>query len=273
MKVLERPIIYSFLTIFFIISVFPFYWMFVLGSHTNAVANSFPPVFVPGTLYLENIMKVFDQIRFFRALLNSLFVSTTATLSQLFFCSLAAFAFSRLTFKGSKYLFLAILATLMIPPQLGLVPTYILMSTFGWINDLKAILIPGLVGAFGVFWMKQYMDSTVHPEIIESARMDGCSNFQTFYKIVIPTVRPALATLGILTFLFVWNDFLWPAIVLKSPEVHTIQVALRNLNSVYYRDNAMIMAGTFLATIPLLIVFLLFVREFISNLSAGAVKG
>jgi cellobiose transport system permease protein len=273
MKALERPFMYLFLIIFFVISVFPFYWMFVLGSHTTAATNSFPPVFIPGDLYMENIGKVFDQVRFVRAILNTTFIASIVTISQLFFCSLAAFAFSRINFKGSQYLFLFVLATLMIPGQLGLVPTYILMTKFGWINDMRAVIVPGLVAAFGVFWMKQYMDSTVHPELIESARIDGCGNFQTYYKIVLPTVTPALATLGILTFMFVWNDFLWPVIVLKTPEVQTIQIALRNLNTVYYRDNAMIMAGTFLATLPLLVVFLGFARHFISGITAGAVKG
>lgn len=265
--------VYFMLSLFFLISIFPFYWMFVIGSHTTAETNSFPPVFIPGDLFITNITKVFQEITFFRAIFNSFFVSGVITISQLFFCALAAYAFSRIRFTGSKILFAFVLATLMIPGQLGLVPTYIIMTKFGWINDLRALIVPGLVGAFGVFWMKQYMDSTVHPELIESARIDGCSNFQTFYKIVLPTVRPALATLGIITFVYVWNDFLWPSVVLKDPKVQTIQIALRNLNKVYYRDVAMIMAGTFLATVPLLLVFIVFARQFVSGITSGAIKG
>lgn len=264
---------YTFLILFFVFSIFPFYWMFVIGSHTTAAANHFPPLFTPGDLFGVNFGKVIKEIHFFQALWNTVVVSGIVTIAQLFFCSLAAFAFSRIQFKGSNVLYIFIISTLMIPSQLGLVPSYIIMAKFEWINSMKAIIVPGLVSAYGVFWMKQYMDSTVHPELVESARMDGCSNFQTFYRVVVPIMLPALATLGILTFMGVWNEFIWASIVLKTPDVQTIQIALRNLNKVYYRDNAMIMAGTFMATLPLLLVFVAFSRYFISGITAGAVKG
>jgi cellobiose transport system permease protein len=173
--------------IFFILSLFPFYWMFVIGSRTTADTNRFPPAIVPGNLYFENIGKVFDQIPFFLALWNTILVATIVTGSTLFFGSLAAFAFSKLNFSGRHWLFVFIVGTLMIPTQLGLVPTYIIMANFGWINDLKAVIVPGLVGAFGIFWLRQYIDSTVHNELIESARMDGCTNFQTYLRIALPT--------------------------------------------------------------------------------------
>lgn len=273
MKALGRIAYYGTLSIFFIFSIFPFYWMFVIGSRTTADTNRFPPALSPGNLYFENLMKVFNEIPFFLALWNTIMVASIVTASTLFFGSLAAFAFSKLKFKGSSWLFVFIVGTLMIPGQLGLVPTYIIMSNLGWINDLKAVIVPGMVGAFGIFWMKQYMDSTVHNELIEAARIDGCTNFQTYGRVVMPMIRPALASLGILTFMSVWNDFLWPSIVLKDSSIQTIQIALRNLNKVYYRDNAMIMAGTFLATIPLLAAAMIFSRQFISGLTQGAVKG
>ncbi len=272
MKMIGRLTTYIFLIVTVVISIFPFYWMFVIGSNTTADANKFPPLLIPGDLYITNITKVFRDIEFFQALFNTIFVTTTITVSQLFFCSLAAFAFSRLHFKGRSFLFLFIVTTLMIPQQLGIVPLYMIMQKFDWVNTLYAVIVPGLIGAFGIFWIKQYTDTSVHPELIESARIDGSSNFHTYRKIVLPIILPGMATLGILTFMATWNDFLWPSIVLKDASVHTIQIALRNLNKVYYRDVAMIMAGTFLATVPLLIVVGLFSRYFISGITAGAVK-
>jgi len=267
-----RFVAYVFLSIMMLLSAFPFYWMFVIGSNTTADANQFPPVIVPGNLYFTNIVKVFENIDFMKALLNTFVVAGTVTLTQLFFCSLAAFAFSRLNFKGRNFLFVFIVTTIAIPQQLGIIPLYIIMQKFQLINTLYALILPGMIGAFGVFWMKQFTDTAVHHELIESARIDGCSNFHTYYRIVIPIVVPALATLGILTFMGAWNDFLWPSIVLKDASKHTIQIALRNLNRVYYRDVAMIMAGTFLATIPLLLIVGIFSRFFISGITAGALK-
>jgi len=273
MNVLGRYSLYGTLVVFFALSIFPFYWMFVIGSRTTADTNRFPPALTPGNLFVENILKVFTEIPFFLALWNTVLVAVLITAATLFFSSLAGFAFSKLKFKGRHFLFVFIIGTLMIPGQLGLVPLYIIMSNLGWINDLKAIVVPGLVGAFGIFWLKQNIDSTVHNELIEAARIDGCTNFQTYWRVVLPTLRPALASLGILTFMGVWNDFLWPSIVLKDDEIHTIQIALRNLNKVYYRDNAMIMAGTFLATLPLLAAAIAFSKQFIAGLTQGAVKG
>lgn len=273
MKSLQRLLTYSLLILTFLVSVFPFYWMLVIASHPTSEANKFPPNFIPGDLFITNVQTMLDQIDFVGALLNSVFVSTIVTIAQLFFCALAAFAFSRLQFKGKHFLFVFIIGTLMIPGQLGLVPSYMIMTRLDWINSFNALIVPGLVSAFGIFWIKQYMDTTLHPELVESARMDGCSNFQTFWRIALPTISPAMATLAILTFMYQWNDFLWPSIVLKDSAVHTIQIALRNLNKVYFRDVSVIMAGTFLATIPLLVVFVASSRYFISGITAGAVKG
>ncbi|MEX2415026.1 MAG: carbohydrate ABC transporter permease [Paenibacillaceae bacterium] len=272
MKLLGRFSAYVLLCTTVLISIFPFYWMFVIGSNTTADANKFPPLVVPGDLYIDNITRVFHDIPFFKALFNTFIVSVTITASQLFFCALAAFALSRLNFKGRNFLFIFIIATLMIPQQLGIIPLYIVMQKFGWVNTLYAVIFPGMIGAYGIFWIKQYTDSTVHPELIESARIDGCSNFRTFITIVLPIIVPAMATLAIITFMNTWNDFLWPSIVLKDASVQTIQIALRNLNKVYYRDVAMIMAGAFLATIPLLIIVGLLSRFFISGITTGAVK-
>ncbi|MBS4178460.1 carbohydrate ABC transporter permease [Lederbergia citrea] len=263
---------YVFLSILTIFSVFPFYWMFVIGSNQTNAINKFPPKMVPGMNFIENALKVFEKIDFLKSVFNSFVVSGLITLSVLFFCSLAGFAFAKLQFKGRKQLFIFVIATMMVPAQLGLIPMYMIISKLGWINSLNAVIVPGMVNAFGVFWMRQYISATIPNELIDAGRVDGCSNFRLYWNVTLPSIRPAMATLGLITFMNVWNDFLWPLVVLKDKSVHTIQIALRTLNGAYYQDYAMILAGTFMATLPILVVFLLFSKQFIAGLTEGAVK-
>lgn len=267
-----RIVVYVVLTIMSILSLFPFYWMFVIGSNNTAAINKFPPAMLPGSEFMVNAQKVFSNIDFFAAIGNTVIAATAVTVSVLFFCSLAGFAFSKLEFKGKKYLFIFVLATMMVPTQLGIIPSYIIMSKLGWINSLNAVIVPGMVNAFGVFWMRQYITATIPDEIMEAGRIDGCSNFRLYWNIVLPSISPAVATLGLITFMAVWNDFLWPLVVLKEQSIQTIQIALRSLNGAYYTDYAMILNGTFLATLPILIVFLLFSKQFIAGLTEGSVK-
>ncbi|MCP3764828.1 carbohydrate ABC transporter permease [Domibacillus sp. A3M-37] len=267
-----RIVVYVVLTIMSILSLFPFYWMFVIGSNNTAAINKFPPAMLPGSEFMVNAQKVFSNIDFFAAIGNTVIAATAVTVSVLFFCSLAGFAFSKLEFKGKKYLFIFVLATMMVPTQLGIIPSYIIMSKLGWINSLNAVIVPGMVNAFGVFWMRQYITATIPDEIMEAGRIDGCSNFRLYWNIVLPSISPAVATLGLITFMAVWNDFLWPLVVLKEQSIQTIQIALRTLNGAYFTDYAMILNGTFLATLPILIVFLLFSKQFIAGLTEGSVK-
>ncbi|HZH60700.1 MAG TPA: carbohydrate ABC transporter permease [Metabacillus sp.] len=263
---------YLVLIIISILSIFPFYWMFVIGSNHTSAINKFPPAFIPGPSFFQNAQNVFINIDFFKAIMNSVVTSTAITISVLFFCSLAGFAFAKLEFKGKKWLFVFIIATMMVPAQLGIIPSYMIMAKLGWIDSLNAVIVPGMVNAFGVFWMRQYIGATIPNELLDAGRIDGCSNFKLYYAVVLPSVRPALATLGLITFMNVWNDFLWPLVVLKDRSVHTIQIALKTLNGAYYQDYAMILAGTFMATLPILIVFLMFSKQFIAGLTEGSVK-
>ncbi|MBM7579652.1 carbohydrate ABC transporter permease [Jeotgalibacillus terrae] len=265
-------LVYLFLIIVTLVSIFPFYWMFVVGSNDTSAINQFPPAVIPGNSFIENMQKVFERIDFIGVMMNSLIISGSVTLSVLFFSSLAGYAFSKLTFKGRDAAFVFVIATMMIPPQLGLIPNFMLISWLGWIDSFSAVIVPSMVSAFGVFWMRQYIGSSVPYELIEAARVDGCSHFRIFWSIVLPIIRPALATLGIFTFMMTWNDFLWPLVVLKDKSVHTIQIALRTLNDVYSTDYSMILAGTFMATVPILIVFLIFNKQFIAGLTEGATK-
>jgi len=255
-----------------LLSVFPFYWMFVMATNHNSAINKVPPAMFPGGELVTNFKNVLANIDFFGAMLNTLIIASVTTLGVLFLCSLAGFAFAKFEFKGKNFLFIFILVTMMIPPQLGLVPTYYIITQLGWLNDLRAVIVPSLIDAFGIFWMRQYIKSAVPDDLIEAAKIDGCSNFRTYWNIVVPVILPAFATLAIIKFMYMWNDFLWPLVVLRDESSHTIQIALRMLIDNYVRDNGMIISGTFWATVPLVIVFLLFNKLFISSLTQGAVK-
>lgn len=263
---------YLFLILVTGVSVFPFYWMYIIGSNVTAAINQFPPAMIPGGKFIENLIKVYENVNFNKALMNSFFVSATLTAGVLFFCSLAGFAFAKLNFTGRNMLFAFLVGSMMVPAQLGLIPSYMIISKLGWLDDLKAVIIPGIANAFGIFWMRQYISSSVPNELLEAGRIDGCSTFRLFWSIVVPAIRPGFATLGIITFMGSWNDFLWPLVVLKDRSVHTVQIALKNLNGAYYQDFSMILAGTVLATLPILVIFLLFSKQFISGLTEGAVK-
>lgn len=269
---LKKLFVYFILVGGSLVSLFPFYYMFIMATRLNREINSVPPPFTPGTHLVENFQKVTANIDFFGAMWNSLIVSVSVTIGTLFLCSLAGYAFAKLEFKGKNILFGMILVTMMVPPQLGLIPQYYIITELGWLNDFRAIIVPGLINAFGIFWMRQYINEGVPYEIVEAAKIDGCSNVRIYWNIVVPMILPAFATLGIIVFMHVWNDFLWPLVVLRDPAVHTLQVALRALNDARQMDYGMIMSGTFWATVPLIFVFLLFNRLFIQSLSEGAVK-
>ncbi|MRH41932.1 ABC transporter permease subunit [Aquibacillus halophilus] len=269
---LAKVFVYALLTIASVLSIFPLYWMFVMATNANDAINRVPPAFIPGGELVTNFTNVINTIDFFGAIWNTLIVSSVITIGVLFLCSLAGFAFAKFEFKGRNILFVAILVTMMIPPQLGLIPQYIIITKLDWLNDLKAIIVPGFIDAFGIFWMRQYISSNVPDELVDAAKIDGCTNFRVYWNIAIPVIIPAFATLAIIKFMYVWNDFLWPLVVLREESSHTIQVALRGLIDNYVRDNGMILSGTFWATVPLIIVFLLLNRLFIASLTEGAVK-
>ncbi|GAA0843928.1 carbohydrate ABC transporter permease [Bifidobacterium pullorum subsp. gallinarum] len=256
-----------------LVSIFPFYWMFVVATNDKDAAFHIPPLLTPGTQFLDNFSRVLERTDFFRALLNSVVVSTSVTVSVVFLCTLAGYAFAKYEFPLKKTLFVFVIATMLVPAQLGVLPQYVIMAKLHWIDSYKALIVPAMVNAFGIFWMRQYITSAVHTELIEAGRIDGGGHFRIFWNIAIPVVTPAMATLGILNFMNVWNDFFWPLVVLKNRENYTIQIALQQLfTNKDGLDFGMIMSATFTATLPLLIVFLLFSRYVIAGLTSGAIK-
>ncbi|SDR29328.1 carbohydrate ABC transporter permease [Thermostaphylospora chromogena] len=253
-------------------SVFPIYWSLVVASHTNEAIAKVPPVLVPGGHLLENIARVFDTTEFGKALLNSFIVSGSVTVSVVFFSTLAGFAFAKLRFRGRNALLVAAIATTTVPQQLGIIPLYIMMGELGWTGRIEAVIVPGLVTAFGVFFMTQYLTSAVPNELLEAGRVDGCSTLRLFWHVVLPASRPAAAVLGLFTFMQAWNDFFWPLVVL-TPENPTVQVALSALASGYTTDYALVLTGTVLATVPIMVVFALLGRQIIGGIMSGAIKG
>ena len=256
-----------------LVSIFPFYWMFVIATNDRGAVFHIPPLLTVGDQFFNNFERVLEKSDFFRALGNSLFVSSMVTISVVFFCTLAGYAFAKYEFPFKRVLFFCVIGTLFVPTQLSVLPTYIIMAKLHWIDSYKALIVPAMVNAFGIFWMRQYISTAVHSELIEAGRIDGGGHFRIFWNIAIPVITPAMATLAILNFMNVWNDFFWPLVVLKNKENYTIQIALQQLFS--NRDGldyGMIMSATFTATIPLLIVFLFFSRYFIAGLTSGAIK-
>ena len=252
--------------------VAPFYYMIVAASRPMSEMVQSPPPLTPGPYLWDNITTALEQQNIAKAIANSFLVSGVVTVATLLLCTLAGFAFAKLRFKGKKLLFTLTLGTMMIPTTLGVVPLYMVMAEFNLTGNLLSVILPTLVTAFGVFFMRQYLIQSLPDELIEAARVDGATSLRTFWSIVLPIARPGMAVLGMLTFMTAWNDFFWPVITLNSSNP-TVQVALNNLGSGYVPDTAIIMAGTLVGTVPVIIVFLLFGRQIVGGIIAGAVKG
>ncbi|SME88186.1 cellobiose ABC transporter membrane protein [Streptomyces sp. Amel2xC10] len=263
---------YVFLILATLVSMFPLYYTLVAASRSNADIARVPPVLWPGPNLLHNFQQALHQADIGKALLNSLIVSTSITVGTVLCSTLAGFAFAKLRFRGRNALLSFTVATMMIPPQLGVIPLFMIIAKLQWANQLQAVILPSLVSAFGVFFMRQYIAQSLPAELIEAARVDGASTSRIFWSIVVPVARPAMAVLGLLTFMTAWNDFFWPIIALSSQEP-TVQVALRQLGGGYVHDQSVIMAGTLLGTLPVLVVFGLLGRQIVGGIMHGAVKG
>jgi cellobiose transport system permease protein len=212
-------------------------------------------------------------VPFGTALVNSFLVASVVTASVVLFATLAGFAFAKLRFRAKNVFLLLVVATMMVPTQLGIIPLYLMMIELEWTDTLAAVIAPALVQAFGVFFMTQYLSEAVPDELIEAARADGCSTHRIFWHVILPIARPGASVLGMLTFLAAWNDYLWPLVVLSSPENQTTQVALSSLRAGYVQDHSLALTGTLLGTVPLVVVFGLLGKQIISGIMQGALKG
>ncbi len=266
------PLTYLALILGCVLSIFPIIWSFIIASKDNSAVYDMPPL--PGGRFGDNVGRMLanEDAAFLYGLANSFVVSAIVTVSVVFFSTLAGFAFAKLRFRGRNVLLLIVIGTMTIPNQLGIVPLYRIMTGLGWTGDLRAVVVPGMCTAFAVFFMRQYILEAVPTELIEAARVDGASTLRIWSTCVLPAIRPALGVLGLFTFMGTWNDFLWPVVVL-TPENPTVQVSLATLSAGYYTDWTLVLAGTALATLPLLVVFALAGRQLIGGIMEGVVKG
>lgn len=272
----SRPgwLTYGFLAAVIMGSVFPLWWSFIIASGDASTIRSSQIPWWPSGNFIPNALTVINNpnLNFWGAVFNSVIVSTVVASSVVVFSTLAGFAFAKLRFKGSSGLLLFIIATMAVPTQLGIVPLFILMTQFKLTGTLWAVILPGLVSAFGVFWMTQYMRQVIPDELVEAARIDGATMIRIFWHVGLPAARPAAAMLGLFVFVATWTDFFWPFVVLDRQNP-TLPVALALLQSNYFVDYSIVLAGVVLATVPLILLFFVAGKHLVAGIMQGAVKG
>lgn len=250
----------------------PFGWMVSTSLKAPNELFSMPPQWIPASPQWSNYADMAEAMPIFRMVFNSSFVTVLVTTGQVFFSSLAGYAFARLKFPGRDTIFLVYLGSLMVPFMVTIVPSYALMSFFGWIDTYYALVVPVLFGtAYGTFLMRQFF-MTLPQELEDAAILDGCTPFGTFWRIYVPLIKPALATLAVITVLAVWNDFLWPLLVVQSAEMQTLTVGLASFQGLYGSQYHLLMAGAVVSILPILVLFLFSQRFFIEGISLSGMK-
>lgn len=256
-----------------VVSLWPMYWLYVTAFTPTDNSIKTPPDLIPINASLANFQRLFTQAKdYWRWALNSLIISLSVTAFHLVFDTMAGYAFAKKRFPGREFFFWLILSTLMIPPHVTLVPLYIVTRKLELLNSLWAVILPGTADVFGIFLMRQYIQ-TLPSELEEAARMDGCSEPGVFWRVIVPLAKPALAALAIFSFVRYWNDFLWPLIVLQKSPRFTLPVGVASLQGEFRTDFGLIFAGAALAALPMIVFFLIFQRYFIAGVRMGAVKG
>jgi multiple sugar transport system permease protein len=249
----------------------PYLWMVLLSLKSNVEILRSSTAILPKNPTLQGYQKVMHEAPFMRWLLNSLITATLITVGTLFTSSLAGYIFAKFHFRGNQYIFISILATMMIPFQVIMIPTYLIISKLHLINNLASIVIPSLVSAFGIYLCKQFIEG-IPKDLIEAARMDGATEFRTYWSLIMPQITPVMSALGIFTFMAAWNNYLWPLIVLNDENKMTVPLALVFFNSRHAVNYNVVMSAAVLIMIPVLIVFLIFQRQFIKGLTLTGSK-
>ena len=269
-----RVLKYGALILLSIWMLLPFYWMISASLMTSKEIIQMPPPLVPEYPQWHNYVRVTEVVDLARSYLNSLLVTALTVLGILFTSSLAGFAFAKYQFLGRDVLFAMILATMMIPFFVILIPVFYIVKQFGWTNNYFGLIMPGLVSAYGIFMMRQFI-LTLPDELLDAARIDGANEFRIYWQIILPLTGPALATLGVFNMISVWNSFLWPLLIAQSPDLYTVPLALNNLRT--YGMEAQVlnlqMAGTVASVIPTLIVFIFLQRYFTQGIALTGLKG
>jgi multiple sugar transport system permease protein len=255
-----------------LIMLAPFYFMFVFATHTRTEIFNLPPPVWFGDVLMSNLQIMTSRIPFWRNLGWSVYVALASTVLTLLFCSMGGYAFALMEFRFKNALFGLVMGTMLLPSFMNMIPSFMIMDALGWIDQHRALYIPGAASAFGIFLMRQFASTAVPKDLIEAARMDGCGELGIYWRIVLPLLKPALGTLGLITFIGSWNNFIGPLIVMRSAENYTLPLALRSLQSPVNTEWGALMAGSAIATLPLLVLFAVSSRQLISGLTSGAVK-
>jgi lactose/L-arabinose transport system permease protein len=271
-RVILRSPVYLVLVVGSVVALIPFLWMVIGSTHKTSDLFVTPLPLLPGGEFWQNLGRLQETIGFGQVMLNSLLVAVVYTVFSSIVSIMCGYGLATYRFRGRGVLLGVILVTMMIPMQVLLVPLFQMMASVGWIDSYQALIVPFLASAFGIFLMRQgFLDFPT--TLIEAARIDGASELRTFYRIVLPVARPQIAALVIYTFISQWNSFIWPLLMLNTEDKYTIPVALNTMIGLSHVDYAGLMLGSLLATLPLLVLFLVFQKQFVAGLLGGAVKG
>ena len=270
--VLRRVLLYIVLILIAVIMVVPFLWMLSTSLKTQYDAVKIPPMWIPDPPQWENYVKLFTEQPMFQFMLNTIKIVFFVVLGQLFFSSLAAYSFARISFKGRNVVFFFYIATLMVPGQVTMIPTYLMFAKAGLTDNHLALILPAFFSAFGVFLLRQFFMSLPR-ELEEAAEIDGCNPFMTYWRIMLPLVVPAMLTLGVFTLMNTWNDYMGPLIYLSSPEKYTMTLGIAYFKGVYTTQWNLVMAGSIVSVVPILIAYLCAQKYFIEGIAFSGVKG
>jgi len=270
-KNIKKTISLIILGILGLLAFIPLLWMVITAFTQPTLTMKFPPDLIPKNPSVENFANLFSRKMIFRWTLNSVIVAGTVTVVQVFFCAMAGYSLAKKRFPGRKAIFAVYISSMMIPTQVTLVPLYIIVAKFGFVNTYAGLILPAISAPFGVFLMRQFMLS-VPSEMLEAARIDGAGEFKTFMKIVLPISKPALAVLGIFTFVGQWNSFLWPLIITNTNEMRTLQAGLSLIQEEVPMQYSYLMAAATFAAIPMIIVFFSFQKYFLRGITVGSIK-
>lgn len=270
--VLRRGLLYIVLILIAVIMVVPFLWMLSTSLKTQYDAVKIPPVWIPDPPQWENYVKLFTEQPMFQFMLNTIKIVFFVVLGQLFFSSLAAYSFARISFKGRNVVFFFYIATLMVPGQVTMIPTYLMFAKAGLTDNHLALILPAFFSAFGVFLLRQFFMSLPR-ELEEAAEIDGCNPFMTYWRIMLPLVVPAMLTLGVFTLMNTWNDYMGPLIYLSSPEKYTMTLGIAYFKGIYTTQWNLVMAGSIVSVVPILIAYLCAQKYFIEGIAFSGVKG
>lgn len=267
-----KTILYAVLILTAAITLAPLLWMLSASFMSRGEASSFPPPFIPQHFTLEHYFDLFTRGNLARYLFNSAFLSVAVTFISLIINSMAGYAFAKYRFKGKDSIFKLLVASMVIPAQVTMLPLFLMLNKMGFINTYMGVIIPGMAGIFGIFLIRQFAIS-IPDSLIEAARIDGASDFRIYWSLILPLCKPILITLGIFTFMGTWNDFLWPLIVMTDDSMYTLPVALANLSLEHVQDTELMMAGSVMTILPVLLLFIAVQKYYISGIMAGSLKG